>query len=138
MITNQACLFFAFIVNGITIGILFDLFRVLRISFKTKDIITYLEDILFWILTGAIILYSIFVFNKGVIRLYIFIGIALGVTLYITIFSNSVVKTSVLIISYIKRFILKLISILSIPISFVSRMIKNIIIKFLNIIKKKT
>ena len=72
MVTNQAYLFCIFIINGIIIGILFDFFRILRKTFKTSDLITYIEDSLFWILTGIIILYSIFVFNSGEIRFFIF------------------------------------------------------------------
>ena len=82
MVTNQAYLFCIFIINGIIIGILFDFFRILRKTFKTSDLITYIEDSLFWILTGIIILYSIFVFNNGEIRFFIFFGIILGVFLY--------------------------------------------------------
>ena len=66
MVTNQAYLFCIFIINGIIIGILFDFFRILRKTFKTSDLITYIEDSMFWILTGIIILYSIFVFNNGI------------------------------------------------------------------------
>ena len=51
MISNQANLFLIFTINGVIIGLLFDFFRILRRSFKTKDIITYIEDIIFWILT---------------------------------------------------------------------------------------
>ena len=72
MVTNQAYLFCIFIINGIIIGILFDFFRILRKTFKTSDLITYIEDSLFWILTGIIILYSIFVFNNGEIRFLYF------------------------------------------------------------------
>ena len=54
MVTNQAYLFCIFIINGIIIGILFDFFRILRKTFKTSDLITYIEDSLFWILTGII------------------------------------------------------------------------------------
>ena len=65
MIINQANLFLIFTINGILIGLLFDIFRILRKSFKTSDIITYCEDLLFWILTGLLLLYSIFTFNAG-------------------------------------------------------------------------
>lgn len=51
MISNQANIFLIFTINGVIIGLLFDFFRILRRSFNTKDIITYIEDILFWILT---------------------------------------------------------------------------------------
>ena len=61
---NQAYSFIVFILNGILIGLLFDIFRILRKSFKTPDFITYIEDILFWILTGIITLYFIFIFNN--------------------------------------------------------------------------
>ena len=47
MVENQAYLFLIFIINGIVIGLLFDIFRILRKSFKTSDIITYVQDILF-------------------------------------------------------------------------------------------
>lgn len=70
---NQAYLFVIFILNGFLIGILFDIFRILRKSFKTKDWLTYIQDILFWIITGFIILYSIFRFNNGELRGFIFI-----------------------------------------------------------------
>ena len=60
----------AFTATGIVIGVLFDIFRILRRSFKTADWLTTLQDILFWILAGFVILFSIFKFNNGEIRLY--------------------------------------------------------------------
>ena len=79
MVTNQAYLFLIFIANGIVIGILFDFFRISRRVVKTGDLMTYIEDLIFWILTGSIILYSIFVFNNGEIRLFMFLAIIIGV-----------------------------------------------------------
>ena len=57
---NQVYTFFIFILNGLLIGILFDTFRILRKSFKFSNIITNLQDIIFWILSGLILIYSIF------------------------------------------------------------------------------
>lgn len=126
MVTNQAYLFLIFIVNGLIIGFLFDFFRILRKSFKTKDFVTYIEDIVFWILTGFIVLYSIFVFNNGEIRFFIFLGIALGVLLYMTIFSSSIIKVSVFVIQFIKNIIIKIIHIVSMPFSFLIKIIKKV------------
>ena len=42
---------------------------------KNNEVITYIEDISFWLIAGCILLYSIFVFNNGELRLYIFIGL---------------------------------------------------------------
>lgn len=103
MITNQAFLFLIFTLDGLIIGLLFDFFRILRKSFKTPNFVTYIEDILFWILTGFLVLYSIFTFNNGEIRFFIFLGIGIGIILYMLIFSNFIIKINVTIIGILKK-----------------------------------
>ena len=100
---NQAYTFIIFVLNGFIIGILFDIFRILRKSFKTPDVITYMQDIAFWILSGLIILYSIFKFNSGELRLFIFIGVLLGIWAYILVLSKLFINMSVHIINFIKK-----------------------------------
>lgn len=117
---NQLFCLIVFIFTGIAIGILFDIFRILRKSFKTVDFITYLQDILFWVLAGCIMLFSIFTFNDGEIRSYVWIGIILGVIIYMLSISKLFVKLSVSIIKVIKK-------ILSYPISIIKK-IANITI----------
>lgn len=87
------------------IGITYDIFRILRKSFKTIDIITYIQDFLFWIITGVILLYSIFTFNNGELRSYIFIGILLGLILYMLSISIFFVEICTKIICSIKKVI---------------------------------
>ncbi len=100
---SQAYAFLMFILNGILIGLLFDIFRIFRKSFKTPDFITCLEDILFWLISGLILLYTIFKFNNGELRLYIFLGLCLGILIYMLVFSKVFVKVSVYIINIVKR-----------------------------------
>ena len=116
MIENQFFLFLIFIVNGILIGILFDFFRILRKSFKTNDFFTYLEDIIFWIITGIILLYSIFTFNNGEIRLFMFIGVLVGIILYILSISSFIIKINVTILTFFKNIIIKIFNIIVFPI----------------------
>lgn len=118
--------FIAFILNGFLIGIIFDCFRILRKSFKTPDFVTYIEDILFGIITGLLILYSILKFNNGELRLFLFIGIFLGLLLYLLVFSKVFMKVSIFIISIIKKTINILIII---PIKFVYKLFKKIFFK---------
>lgn len=108
MVENQAYLFLVFSLTGVAIGILFDIFRVLRKNFKTVDIITYIQDILFWILTGLLILYNIWYFNNGEIRLFMFLGIIMGILIYILILSNIVIKILTFILKPIKTFFVKI------------------------------
>ncbi len=128
MIGNQCYLFLVYTINGILIGILFDIFRVLRKSFKTNDITTYIEDILFWILTGISLLYSIFTFSNGEIRLYMFLGVFLGCLIYMMLISKYFIKINVKIVSIIKRIFGVVFSIISIPLKFLFKPIRFITI----------
>lgn len=123
---NQEYAFIIFILNGLLIGLLFDIFRILRKSFKTPDLITYIEDIIFWILSGLILLYSIFKFNNGELRLYIFIGVIIGILIYMLIFSRLFINISVYIIFFIKKI---LFIILIIPVKFIIKILKKILFK---------
>jgi len=126
---NQAYTFIVFIINGLLIGILFDIFRILRKSFKTSDLITYIQDILFWILTGIILLYSIFVFNNGNVRIYIFIAIGCGVLIYMLLFSKLIINVCVNTISIIKNILRKLKDIIFYPINLIYKAIKKIFLR---------
>ncbi len=94
---------FIFICTGMVIGIVFDIFRIIRKSFKTPDFVTYIEDILFWILTGFILLFSIFAFNNGELRLYIFLALILGLVIYLLTISKYFIKISVKFLTFIKN-----------------------------------
>ena len=92
MAQNQAYLFLVFSLTGVEIGILFDFFRILRRTIKTGNIVTYIQDILFWIFTGILVLYNIWYFNNGEIRVYMFLGIIIGTLIYMSTLSNIFVK----------------------------------------------
>ncbi len=104
-IYNQLYNILIFFIIGIVIGILFDIFRILRKTFKTPDIVTIIEDILFWILVGIIIIFSIFKFNNGILRSYIFVGLIIGFIIYMLTISKYLMKISVKILLTIKNII---------------------------------
>ncbi len=140
MAINQAYLFLIFVLNGFIIGLLFDFFRILRKAFKTADILTYCQDILFWILTGLLTLYSIFVFNNGEIRIYIFLGILIGIILYMLLLSKYIILINVYILNKIKMCIKLILKIIVIPFKFIFNIFKKIFLKpisfiFINIKK---
>lgn len=126
---NQAYLFMIFIINGVLIGFLFDVFRILRKTFKTKDIITYIEDISFWILTGLLTLYFIFYYNNGEIRFYIFLGIILGILIYILTISKYIIKFSVTIINFIKDIINRIIKFVFYPLKVIINFLRKLLFR---------
>lgn len=146
---EQLINFFYFIATGVFLSIIFDIFRILRRTIKTSDIITNIEDIIFGIITGVIILMSIFLFNNGELRLYIFIGISIGISLYMIFISKYFIKINVAIINFIKKtviLILKPFKILMLfikriflrPISFIVINIKDFTYNFFIKLKKVT
>ena len=126
MIYNQANLFLIFTLEGVIIGLIFDIFRILRKSFKTSDILTYIEDILFWIITGILLLYSIFIFNYGEIRFFMFVAILLGAMFYMLLISRYVIKISVTVINLLKRTMICILRIISFPFKFIYEILKRI------------
>lgn len=133
---SQAYAFVIYILSGILIGVFFDIFRIHRRSFKTPDFITYMQDILFWIITGAFFLYVIFKFNNGELRWYIFLGTTLGITIYMLIFSKKFIKINVIVLKFIKSIFSKSWHVLSIPLKWLKKLIfKPISFVFINVRK---
>lgn len=129
MISSQALLFLIFSLNGVIIGLIFDFFRILRKSFRTTNCIIYIQDILFWILTGISIIFFMYNFSEGSIRLFIFMGLILGFLLYILTISKYIIKTSVYIILLLKILIKKLLIVVYFPIRVIKTFIHKTIIR---------
>lgn len=129
MANSQAMLFLLFALNGVIIGILFDFFRILRRSFSTGTILTALEDIIFWVITGIVLLYSIFVYNNGAIRGYMFLGVFCGITLYMITLSKIFIKVNVSILNFIKKIIGIILKIFEIPFKIIGNILGKFIFK---------
>ena len=99
---NQLYILLSFFLAGISIGILFDIFRITRKSFKTPNIITYIEDTLFWILTGLIILATTVICTAGQIRLYMILMLITGAFIYFLLVSKYFININVKIIKILK------------------------------------
>jgi spore cortex biosynthesis protein YabQ len=76
------------IIAGVITGTLFDSYRLIRGFNNTNKIITFIEDILFWILTGIIVFLFLLYTNYAYIGMYVYVCIAIGVYLYIKIASR--------------------------------------------------
>lgn len=133
MAQNQAYLFLVFSLTGVIIGILFDFFRILRKTVKTSNFITYVEDVSFWILTGILILYNIWYFNDGEIRIYMFLGIIMGILIYMLTLS----KLLILIFSKIFQIIIKILEIPFKTIKIIFTKISTLIVQIFSNFTKK-
>ena len=108
LLLSQFNIVFIFFLTGICIGLLFDFFRIQRKVLRTCDFITYIQDILFWIISGLIIIFVIMKYTNGEIRIYMVFGIILGILIYFLIISKYIMKISVCILSFLLNIIGKL------------------------------
>lgn len=118
--------FCIYLISGMIIGVFFDIFRILRKSFHTPDFITYIEDILFWLFTGFFLLFILFKFSNGEIRIYNIIGLLIGCIFYLLSISKFFIKINVFIVTFIKNILYKIIKIISYPILFIIKILKKI------------
>ena len=128
MAVSQAYLFLIFAFNGVIIGLILDFFRIIRKTFKTSNVITYIEDILFWILTGISIIFFMYNFSDGTIRLFMIIALLLGFLIYILSISKFIIKIVVFFINILKEFFKIIINVGAIPAKLIYKVIYNIFI----------
>ena len=126
---SQAHLFYIFFLTGILMGILFDIFRILRKSFKTSDFMTIFQDCLFWLLAGGLLFYTVFKFNNGEIRSYVLLGISLGILGYLWLFSKIFIKVNVKIILFLKKIVYSILKVIFYPVHFLWKKVRKNIIK---------
>ena len=88
---NDLQMFVVFFVEGIIFSFLFDFFRGIRINFKSGNIATLVEDFVFLTITSVLLTYTIIFISNGIIRIYIFIGLVLGSSLYFLTISKKCV-----------------------------------------------
>jgi spore cortex biosynthesis protein YabQ len=89
---NQFNLVFHSILAGIITGILFDLYRVIRGFENPSRIITFIEDILFWIFAGLLVFIFLVYSSYVHVGLYLYLYIALGLYIYLRLLSKYLLK----------------------------------------------
>lgn len=84
--------FTVYYLYGVLVTLEFDIFRILRKNIKHKNWIVFVEDLLFLFSCFTIFLIIFFKISFGIIRLYIFLGIILGILTYYKIIIKKIAK----------------------------------------------
>lgn len=136
-IGNQAYIFLYSVLSGMLIAFIYDVFRIKRKAIKTGNIGIYFEDLIYWVIVATIMFGMVYLSNDGEIRGYIFIGVVIGISLYVLVFSKIIIKTALIIIRLIykiSKFVWKILSfpiivllkIISIPLRLLYKIFNNI------------
>ncbi len=107
-IANEAIVFLWSLPFGMGIAVLYDFFRTLRIVFAKGCLVTFVQDMLFWIITAVAYVLFCFVFTSGEVRAYTLFGALLGAVLYFSTVSAVIIgflrRTTAKIQEFLKRF----------------------------------
>lgn len=73
---------------GLALGALFDIFRILSEHFRLPKWAMPIVDIVYWIVATILVFRLLLGSNEGQVRVFVFIGLCLGVLLYYPLFSK--------------------------------------------------
>ena len=107
VIENQTMTFLMSVVLGAALSAFYDVFRILRIAFRTPKWVVVIQDIIYFIICAVITFMFLLNNNYGMVRAFVIIGEILGWIIYYLTLGNLVIRLSKVIINFIK-FALKL------------------------------
>lgn len=87
---NQAFVFFLVIVWGNIVGVIFDGYRTLRQLFRPGFWGTSIGDTVFWLIVTSLTYLFLMLISWGEVRFYVFLGIVIGLIIYLKLFSKTV------------------------------------------------
>jgi spore cortex biosynthesis protein YabQ len=133
----QSFVFMFTVYGGIIIGILYDIYRVLKGSRHGDRFITSIWDILFLAAAMIVVLWAIFSSNYGDIRAYVFIGFIVGFFLYDKILSRIAVALFLFVKHNVVFFFKTTNNLLVLPFRFIFNLLWHPLSRFWQYINRK-
>ncbi len=90
-------------VCGLGLGVVFDLYRVVSGELRLSRWIIAIMDILYWIVAALAVFKVLYHSNQGELRIFVFIGLFIGLGVYFLLFSFLVQKTADLLIRVLRK-----------------------------------
>ncbi len=90
--------------SGIIVGVLFDIYRIIRGNDGHKIIIA-IQDILFWLLCSIIIFIFLLYTNYAFLGMYVYLCMGLALFIYLKLFSGIVYRIESTVLSTVKSII---------------------------------
>lgn len=100
---------------GMGLGMLFDVYRVLANTYVPSKWLYSLLDICFWMTATVAVFWVLFWSNYGEVRIFVFIGIIIGVWTYFVWFSSTMIRLTRYVIHVVQgliRWIIRVIQLL--------------------------
>ena len=88
----EAIFFEVSLLVGMGLVLVYDVFRILRRVIKHGTVLISIEDCCFWILCTVAVFLLLYRQNDGMVRLFAFIGILIGMWIYLAVFSRFIIR----------------------------------------------
>lgn len=126
IINMEVRFFLVSVLCGAFLLVAYDILRIFRRVVEHGTVWISIEDILYWMVGAVLIFRMMYKMNNGIIRWFSLIGILLGMIIYKYSISDYIVKGISFLLIKIKKFIRKLIHILTGPVRFVLQKIQKL------------
>ncbi|MBP1996165.1 spore cortex biosynthesis protein YabQ [Paenibacillus eucommiae] len=77
--------------SGLALGTLFDVFRVLFGKLRLPRFILPFADIVFWVVATGLVFWLLLYSNEGQVRVFVFLGIGIGICCYFALLSHWII-----------------------------------------------
>ena len=124
-VSRQAYVFLCTVAGGMAIALVYDIFRIIRKAVRTGGLLTYAEDIVYWVIAAAIMLLTVYYSNEGEIRGFLFVGTVIGVVLYSSLLSKFVMGCSLFIINMTIKIVKAVLFVIMYPFRFILRVLAS-------------
>jgi spore cortex biosynthesis protein YabQ len=122
-VSGQVIVFLWTTVCGMAIAFVYDLFRIFRKAVKTGSLVTFVQDVMYWLITAFIMFLTIYYSNDGELRGFLFLGAFIGVVLYALMLSRIIMSSSLFII----RVTVKIVKLISFVVMYPFRLVIKLI-----------
>ena len=133
----QSYVFSYSVYGGILIGILYDVYRVVKGRKKNERLFTSFWDVLFLFSVFVVILWAVFSSSYGDIRAYVFIGFLVGFYLYEKLLGRIAVGLFLFLLKSITNFFKKTNSIAVLPIKLLFSFLNGSFINLSRVLERK-
>jgi spore cortex biosynthesis protein YabQ len=100
---------------GMTMGLLYDTYRIMKGQTGLRGWLLIICDLLFWASCTFLVFGTLLRVNEGIVRMYLFLGMAVGAVVYFVLLHRLYVRLFLELIRWVKavyRFVTKLITLL--------------------------
>jgi spore cortex biosynthesis protein YabQ len=133
-IAREVYVFLTMVLAGMSIGMVFDLFRLQRKFVKSGTVLVAIEDFLFWLIAFGIVAGSIGYFNSGELRFFEFLGLFLGCLLYFLVISERILWILEKLVRIILKILCYIFKIVLTPLLF---LYKILVVPIVRVFKKR-